>query len=310
MLRFRLFRSFLLLVASAVIVAACGPLGDEAEPTPTVNALRPAEENELSVNDVLSRVEEAWLTVDSMQVTTVWGNDLLSASSTATPAVPLQRSIATIKRPNEQHHINTLGGVTQEEVIYVDGSLYARGSRMHGWIAPNVNPEMWVKVEPSTLPEDLHMRYYLESRRALPEAPFANVEATTRQNVATDIGNVEVEGRTCHGYTFAEDSADLGLWDIELTIDDETNLPCRLVRTTNSSYQGITMFQFNMPDVRIERPGTWVPAPVPGPATPRVGPLGLPSTGPLATPAPAAPVASPAGTPSATIRTAISKGLA
>ena len=282
-----------ILVATVLLLAACGPAASDPEPTNTVEPATDTPNDELTVGDILGSTQAAWEAAGNERVTTRWGYNLRDATPTASPAAANQESIAIRVSPDSQYFVNYLGGTMMEEVTVIDNTVYARGPRMNKVIAPHADPETWVKVDPNSLPEDEPMRYFLLNREKPAQAPFSNLRQDDLERPAEDIGEIQVDDRSCHAYTYTEDNADMGEWDIEVSFDDATNLPCRLVRTMEGGYQAVSIFEYDVPGLTLARPDTFIPASPIGPATPVVGPLGLPSTGPLSTPVPASPVATP-----------------
>lgn len=282
-----------ILVASVFLLAACGPASSDPEPTKSTESAATAVSDDLTVGDILGSSQAAWEAASTERVTTQWGYDLRDATPAASPAAANQESIAIRVSPDSQYFVNNLGGVMMEEVIVVDDIVYARGPRMNKVIAPHADPETWVKVDPGTLPEDEPIRYFLLNRVKPTQAPFSNLRQDDLARPAKDIGVIQINGRTCHAYTYTEDNGDMGEWEIEVSFDDTTDLPCRLVRTMEGGYQAVSIFEYDVPGLALARPDTFIPASPIGPATPVVGPLGLPSTGPLSTPVPATPVATP-----------------
>lgn len=289
----RRFRALITLLVCGLVLIACGPLANESDQAPTTGTTQPPAAGELSVGDVLSPLAMAWKSVGNERVTTQWGNNLTAATPSPSPSPPGQESVAITIAPESRYLVNRLGGVTMDEVIAIDGVIYARGPRMTKVIAPHADPETWVRVDPATLPREEPVRYFLINQQQPPQAPFANLDKETLAQPATDIGEIDVHGRACHAYTFTEETPDMGQWTIEVSLDVETGLPCRLVRTMDGTYQAVSIFEYNVPDLELARPATWIPASPIGRTTPVVGPLGLPSTGPLSTPVPATPVATP-----------------
>jgi hypothetical protein len=77
---------------------------------------------------------------------------------------------------------------------------------------------------------------------------------------AREAGEVEVGGRVCTVYTFADTTETGTRVDYELALDD-ANLPCQLVRRAGG-FQDSSVFEVNVPDLQIAAPDA--PTPVSG----------------------------------------------
>jgi hypothetical protein len=126
--------------------------------------VRLAKGGELSVGDILAPINDAWHATSKERVTTQWGNNLRDAEPRASPQPANQENVAIAIAPDSQYFVNKLGGVRMEEVILVDDAVYARGPRINTNIAPNTDPETWVKANTEKLPMDESMRYLLLAR--------------------------------------------------------------------------------------------------------------------------------------------------
>ncbi len=249
MKRIPLVPAFLL---SALLLVSCGLVSADPTPTPeptaTVSPTLPPDA--VTVGDLVAGVEAAWSTVTSMR-TTFWSAEV---STVGTPAADGVVTIEEVVMPSNRHVVQETDGVVTDEQLVVDGRIYMKGTLVPAAIAPMVDTNTWVEVDPAAATSDSPAAMQVAYLLSPVVSPFAGVSTETRGMLATPIGDIEVDGRTCQGFTFG-DAAGI---TYELTID-EHNLPCRLIQTAGG-YASVTAYAFNVPDLTLTAPEIATPA--------------------------------------------------
>jgi hypothetical protein len=257
---FQMSRRIFPLLLVAVVLSAC-TVDDvaEADPTPTLAPPPTAAPGELTVGDLIARVDAAWPMVTSMRTMSTSG-PVPSDDPSAAEARGVQSSIEEVVAPGNRRIVRMTDEVTTDEQIYVEGKVYMYGVFVASAVAPEVGPTTWITVDPSVVPADTPVGYQLSYLMRPNETPFGSITDDMRQRPAAPAGQVQVGGRTCTVYTFTDATQAGDRVDYELALD-ENDLPCQLVQRAGG-FQNSSVFEINVPDLRIMAPDT--PTPVSG----------------------------------------------
>lgn len=205
---------------------------------------------QVRVGDLLARVEQSWAGVSNMR--SVFTASETPGRGTATP-VALSEVIVDEIKPDRRRIVIRENGVVSGEQIAIGETIYLRGAFVSGLVAPNVDSQTWVTVDPSPVPPESPVGRQLAALRTPITPPFQSVSAETRALPATPAGNVQIGGQTCDAYTFTtNDPRSGGAIMTTLMLDDEGRL-CALERSA-ARITNRTVFSYNLPDLAIEPP--------------------------------------------------------
>lgn len=247
-----------------IVLAGCGPSGtststdSQDEEAAARDPIPTAEEGELTVGDLINRVNEAWPGVTSMRVTSTSGPVPTQSDAASSPqpqgAVTIEEWVA----PNKRRIVELVGGTVTNEQIYVNGIVYMWGMFVGTSVAPEAGTQTWVQVDDiDAVPPDTPVGYRVSYITRGPDMPFSSISEGMRKRPARESGTVKVGGRTCTLYTFV-DSTQLGDRIVyELALDDN-NLPCQLVQRAGG-FQNSSVYEINEPDIQIIAPDASTP---------------------------------------------------
>lgn len=238
----------------ALLLASCSNDSTDSAPAsvPTATAVPTLPADALTVGQLLARVEAAWPSVVSMR-TTFWST---GATAGGTPPPSGMVTVEEVSLPAGRRLVVMNDGMVTDEQIAVDGRIYMKGALVPTAIAPMIDSETWVEVDPAAVgtgsPVSMQIGYLLSPI----VSPFADVSDETTGLLATPGGNVTINGRSCDVFTFGDPD---GI-SYELALD-AGNLPCRFVQSAGTR-ANVTLYEFNDPDLLIVAPN------LPGVATP------------------------------------------
>lgn len=247
------------LVVATLALAGCGAGGDAtptAIPSPTSAPAPTLAPGQVTVGSLLARIAGSWDKVqnDRAEFTTIVTSP---ATPGATPTVAQQTQTITEEiKPDRRRVVTNVNGATTEE-IRVGDKIYMRGLFVTQMVAPNVGPDIWVTVDPKVVPPDSPVGQEIASLTAAIAPPYQTVSEQMKQRAATPAGTVQVAGRTCTAYTFADVSANGGRIDYTLAIDDQ-DMICSLTQSAGS-VQNITTYTFNVPGLQVIPPDQATP---------------------------------------------------
>src|SRR5215207_3641694 len=243
-------------VVLLAVLAGCGPM-PEATPTTTPETAPSGEERvatpgtpasaELTLGELAERVGAAWPAVRSYRITFTGSMSTMStglgtpvarplappgATPVATPgATPVARprgtfvSIREVVLPDRQRQDVRGLGENDHEAIAVGDRLYVRGPLVEQ-IAPGTPQDVWIVVDPSTLPEGSMLSRLLGGLPEVPAAPLAALPQRLLPQVIREMGTVEQDGRECRIYGAADTVPATGMRiDYTIAVDDR-NIPC------------------------------------------------------------------------------------
>lgn len=248
--------SFAIFLLITLLLASCG--NDRTDPPPTAvstaTAIPTLPHGTVTVGEIMAKVESTWPSVVSMR-TTFW-----SAGATAggTPPPTGMVTVEEVLIPADRRVVVRNDGMVTDEQIVVDGRIYTKGALVPAAIAPMIDSETWVEVDPAAVgtgsPVSMRIGYLLSPI----VSPFADVSNETAGLLATPAGNIITKGRSCEVFTFGDPD---GI-SYELALD-AANLPCQFVQSAGGQ-ANVTLYEFNDPDLLIVAPN------LPGVATPVV----------------------------------------
>lgn len=277
------------------VLAGCGPMPEVTPmPTPTPQTARSGEERvatpgtpasaELTLGELADRVDAAWPAVRSYRITLTGSTSPMStglgtpvarplgtagATPAATPgATPVARprgtfvSIREVILPDRQRQDVRGLGANDHEAIAIGDRLYVRGPLVQQ-IAPGTPEDIWIVVDPSTLPEGAALSRLLGGLPEAPAAPLAALPQRLLPQVIREMGTVEQEGRKCRVYGAADTVPATGMRvDYTIAVDDR-DIPCFIETSAGGVTQGRSEYSAIDGLVTIEPPLAATPVSVP-----------------------------------------------
>jgi hypothetical protein len=275
------------------ILAGCGPM-PEATPTTTPETVPSGEERvatpgtpatvELTLGELAERVDAAWPAVRSYRITFTGSTSAMAtglgtpvarplatpgATPLATPgATPVARprgtfvSIREVIVPDRQRQDVRGLGANDHEAIAIGDRLYVRGPLVEQ-IAPGTPEDVWIVVDPSTLPEGSMLSRLLGGLPEVPGAPLATLPQRLLPQVIREMDTVEFDGRECRVYGAADTVQATGMRvDYTIAVDDR-DLPCFIETGTGGVTQGRDEYSDIDGSFTIEPPAAATPVSVP-----------------------------------------------
>ncbi len=236
----------------SLLLTSCSISTDDPSPTPapTATAIPALSPDALSVGELLARVETAWPSVRSMR-TTFWSTQAVAGGTPpATGMVTVEEAVL----PASRRVVVLSDGAPTDEQIAVHGRIYMKGALVPAAIAPLVDAETWVEVDPAAASTDSPVAMQVGYLLSPIVSPFASISPETAGQEAIGIGEAIVGDRSCQAFTFGEAN---GI-SYELALD-EASLPCRLVQRAGDS-ANVTVYEFNIPGLTIAAPAIATPA--------------------------------------------------
>jgi hypothetical protein len=280
-------------VVLLAILAGCGPM-PEATPTTTPETAPPSEERvatpgtsaaaELTLGELAERVDAAWPAIRSYRITFTGSTSAMAtglrtpvarpvatpgATPLATPgATPVARprgtfvSIREVIVPDRQRQDVRGLGANDHEAIAIGDRLYVRGPLVEQ-IAPGTPEDVWIVVDPSTLPEGSMLSRLLGGLPEVPGAPLATLPQRLLPQVIREMDTVEFDGRECRVYGAADTVQATGMRvDYTIAVDDR-DLPCFIETGTGGVTQGRDEYSDIDGSFTIEPPAAATPVSVP-----------------------------------------------
>ena len=293
MTRTRSVPSAIAVVVLLALLAGCGPMPEPA-PTTSPQITPPVEESvatpeapapaELTLGELAERVNAAWPTVRSYRITFTGSTVAMpaglgtpvarplatpAATPVATPgATPMARpretfvSIREVVLPDRQRQEVRGLGENDHEAIAIGNSLYVRGPLVEQ-IAPGTPEDVWIAIDPSTLPEGSMLSRLLGGLPEVPAAPLAALPQRLLPQVIRDVGTIEQEGRECRVYGAADTVPATGM-RVDYTIAvDNRDVPCFIETSAGGVTQGRDEYSEVDGSLTIEPPPAATPVSVP-----------------------------------------------
>src|SRR5215212_6801588 len=272
-------------VVLLAVLAGCGPM-PEATPTTTPETAPSGEERvatpgtpasaELTLGELAERVSAAWPAVRSYRITFTGSTSAMStglgtpvARPLATPgATPVARprgtfvSIREVILPDRQRQDVRGLGANDHEAIAIGDRLYVQGPLVEQ-IAPGTPEDVWIVVDPSTLPDGSLLSRLLGGLPEVPGAPLAAFPQRLLPQVIHEMDTVEHDGRKCRVYGAADTVQATGMRvDYTIAVDDR-DLPCFIETGVGGVTQGRNEYSDIDGSLTIEPPPAATPVSVP-----------------------------------------------
>lgn len=230
----------------AILIASC--TNDSTNPAPalvpTATAVPTVPAGALTVGEIVAKIGAAWPSVVSMR-TTFWST---GATPGGTPPPTGMVTVEEVRLPADRRVVVRNDGRVTDEQIVVDGRIYTKGALVPAAIAPMIDSETWVEVDPAAAGTESPISMQIGYLLSPVVSPFADVSNETSGLPATLGGNVTINGRSCDVFTFGDPD---GI-SYELALD-AANLPCRFVQSAGGQ-ANVTLYEFNDPDLLIVAP--------------------------------------------------------
>ena len=286
-------RAVVVAFAALVVLAGCGPM-PASTPTAAPDTTPLTEEttatpgtpapDELTLGDLAQRVVAAWPSVRSHRVTFTGSTTVMSAAlgtpvaqplSTpgatpiATPgATPLARARETfvlvreVVLPDRQRQELSGLGPRDHEAIAVGNELFVRGPLVEE-IASGTPPDVWIEIDPATIPEGAVISQMLGGLPRLAGAPLASLPERLLPQVVREIESVEHDGRECQVYGAADTVQATGMRvDYTIAIDDR-DIPCFIETGAGGVTHGRDEYTDIDASLTIESPAAATPVTIP-----------------------------------------------
>ena len=285
--------SIIVVVTLFALLTGCGPM-PEASPTTIPETTPPGEESvatpgtpastELTLGELAERVNATWPTVRSYRITFT-GSTLSMPTGIGTPVAPPMASpaatpVATpgatpVARPREsfvsarevvlpdrqRQDVRGLGD-NDHEAIAIGDQLYIRGPLVEQ-IALGTPANVWIAVDPSSVPESSAFSRLLGGLPELPAAPLASLPERLLPQQIREQGVVEHDGRPCRVFGAADTVPATGMRvDYTIAVDDR-DLPCFIETGTGGATQGRAEYSAINGSFTIEPPVAATPVSVP-----------------------------------------------
>jgi hypothetical protein len=293
MTRTRSRSSVIAVVVLFALLAGCGSM-PESTPTTIPENTPPVEESvatpgtpasaEITLGELAERVNATWPTVRSYRITFT-GSTLPIPTGLGTPvARPLATPAATpiitpgatpVARPSEtfvsirevvlpdrqRQDVRGLGEI-DHEAIAIGNKLYVSGPLVEQ-IAPGTPVDVWIVVDPATVPERSMLSRLLSGLPEIPGAPLASLPERLLPQVIREMGAVKHDGRECRIFAAADTVPATGMRvDYTIAVDDR-NIPCFIEIGTGGVTQGRTEYSDIDGSLLIEPPVAATPVSVP-----------------------------------------------
>ena len=293
MTRTRSGPSFFVVFVLFALLAGCGPM-PESTPTTAPETTPPVEESvatpgtpastELTLGELAERIDAAWPAVRSYRITFTGSTSAMStglatpvarplatpdATPLATPgATPVARPRGTfvlireVVLPDRQRQELRGLGEFDHEAIAIGDRLYVRGPLVEQ-IAPGTPVDIWIVVDPSTLPAGSKLSRLLGGLPEVQAPPLAPLPQRLLPQVIREMGTVNQEGRECRVYGAADTVPATGMRvDYTIAVDDR-DIPCFIETGTGGVTQGRDEYSDVDGSFTIEPPPSATPVSVP-----------------------------------------------
>ena len=181
--------------------------------------------------------------------TTFWSTPEGQVTS---PAAGGAVTIEEVVLPADRHVVQMAGGTVVDEQLVVDGRIYMKGALVPAAIAPMMDANTWVEIDPAAATSNVPIAQHVAYLTSPVTSPMGSVSPETASQHAVPAGEVTIGERVCTVFTFGS-----GGITFELAIDGH-DLPCRLVMTA-SGVANVTLYEFNVPGLVLTAPDLATP---------------------------------------------------
>ena len=171
-------------------------------------------------------------------------------------------SIREVVLPDRQRQdVRGLGDI-DHEAIAIGGQLYVRGPLVEQ-IAPGTPVDVWIVVDPSSVPERSMLSRLLGGLPEIPAAPLASLPERLLPQIIRETGVVAQDGRECRVFAAADTVPATGMRvDYTIAVDDR-DIPCFIETGTGGVTQGRADYSDIDGSFTIEPPAAATPVSVP-----------------------------------------------
>jgi len=153
-------------------------------------------------------------------------------------------------------------GENDHEAIAVGDRIYVRGPLVEQ-IAPGAPEDVWIVVDPSTMPAGSMLSRLLGGLPNVPAAPLAALPPRLLPQVIREMGTVDLEDRECRVYGAADTVPATGMRvDYTIAVDDR-DIPCFIETSAGGATQGRDEYSDIDGSFTIEPPPAATPVSVP-----------------------------------------------
>ena len=222
--------------------------------------------------DLADRVNAAWDGVRSYrQVRVTTGAAGAAGTPGASPvaddaAVEITEEVVV---PDRRRQVVRRGGEVASETVAIGGRVWVRGelARLAG--SPP-GEDGWVEIDPARFGAGTQLGALFAGLTAPLTPPFPDVPVSARTREVIPAGSVEVAGRACEAYRFAETTETGERVDITIALDPDDRL-CAAETTVGQVRSRTEILAYDL-DLSIEPP-------LPSVATPAASPAASPAAG-------------------------------
>jgi len=159
--------------------------------------------------------------------------------------------------PDRKHRVTRENGAVVSEFISVEGKIYARGAILPGVGTPQPDPNGWFVITPGSLEAGSQAASLYAALAAPPPPPYSALSPEERMRDAVPLDQVEIAGRQCQRYRFADTTMTGERVEVLLALGPD-DLPCS-IETIAGGTDSRSVFTYNLP-VTIIPPGLATPA--------------------------------------------------
>jgi hypothetical protein len=225
-------------------------------PAPTVTSPAVAtpgtpEAGQLTLGDLVTRVNAAWADVRSYRATFTGGSATAPppggspaatpmASPAATPLAAPSGSLTSVREVAEsgaQRQLVTGAGAADHEAVLLDDRLYVRGP-LASQLVPGAGPRDWVSLDPAAVTEGSRLALLLGGLPETPPSPLAAAPERLWAQTVRDLGEVSFDGRQCRTYGAADTVTQTGMRVDYVIAIDERDLPCFIETSAGGTPRG------------------------------------------------------------------------
>ncbi len=264
-------------------LAGCGAM-PEATPTPAPPVVQtpPADVGtpvataaaKLTLGELADRVDAAWANVESYRLVSVVtappnpvASPVVAAEATpgATPVADTGQVVASrdVILPDIQHMTVTGWGDNDFEAISDGETIYLRGPVAQQF-DPAASPDTWLLLRASDVPVETQAANIIGGLPAIPMPPLAGIDERLEPQEVTDLGPMEVGGRTCQTYGTADTKLTTGQRVDNIIGIDDNDLPCFIETRSGTTVLGHQEYSLFNEVPAVEVPAAATPVAVPG----------------------------------------------